>query len=369
MGASEIPDTMKAIQVVEFNKPYKINTVKVPKDLQPTDILVKVAVASNCHTDSMVTAGTFGTKLPCTASHEGAGTIVALGKDAEARGFKVGQRVMCGLPLHPCGECGDCRGPENQTQYCSNLDGHCGVHVDGCFAEYVSVDSHSTTPLPDEVSFTSAAPLACAGRTIWRGLLQTGLKAGEWVAIVGSGGGLGHLGIQFAKALGLKVIGVDARDEGLSLSKEQGADVIVDARKGKESVVKEVHAVTNDKGADSTVCISDHEDAAAIACAVTKMHGIMVQIAQPKDVVIPFEELIFRDIRIHGSLLCSADESKSMLECIAKNGITVKTNPFNGLDKIEELTGMVHGGKIQGKAIIIVDPEQIDHEKKIGVNS
>jgi propanol-preferring alcohol dehydrogenase len=194
MGIEALPKKMKAIQVVEFNKPYKINEVDVPSNLDPSDLLVKVAVASNCHTDSMVWSGVFGTKLPCTASHEGAGTIVALGSAAEDRGFKVGQRVMCGLPLHPCGVCTDCLGPENQVQYCRNLDGHVGVQVDGCFAEYVRVDSRSTTPLPDEVSLLSAAPLACAGRTIWRGVLQTGLKSGEWVAIVGSGGGLGHLG-------------------------------------------------------------------------------------------------------------------------------------------------------------------------------
>jgi propanol-preferring alcohol dehydrogenase len=164
----------------------------------------------------------------------------------------------------------------------------------------------------------------------------------------------------------LYVIGIDARDEGLALSKENGADVIADARKGKEAVAKEVQAVTNGMGADSTICISDHPDAAAIACAVTKMHGIMVQIAQPDDFVIPFQELVFRDIRIHGSVLCSPDESKSMLDCIAEHGIKAKTNPFRGLDRIEELVAMVHGGKIQGKAVIIVDPEQIEKEKEIG---
>ena len=195
MAPPDLPTKMKAVQVVEFNKPYQINTVDVPTDLHPTDLLVKVAVASNCHTDSMVQSGVFGSKLPQTASHEGAGTVVALGKDAEGRGFQVGDRVMCGLPFHPCGSCGDCLGPEGQTQYCTNVDpGHVGVHVDGCFAEYVKVDSRSTTKLPDEVTFLSAAPLACAGRTIWRGVLQAGLKKGECLAIVGSGGGLGHLG-------------------------------------------------------------------------------------------------------------------------------------------------------------------------------
>lgn len=159
---------------------------------------------------------------------------------------------------------------------------------------------------------------------------------------------------------------MDARDEGLSLSKENGADVVVDARKGKEAAVKEVHAVTKGMGADATLCISDAQSAAGLACAVTKMHGLMVQIAQPDNVEIPFPEFVFRDIRVHGSLICSAEQSRSMLKCIAEHGVTVKTNAFHGLDKIHELVDMVHGGKIQGKAVIIVDDEQIEHEKKLG---
>ncbi|SMY26041.1 unnamed protein product [Zymoseptoria tritici ST99CH_1A5] len=365
MANDSIPKTMKAIQVVEYNKPYQINEIDVPSNLDPLDLLVKVAVASNCHTDGMVQAGTFSTKLPCTASHEGAGTVVAVGSDVKE--FKAGDRVMCGLPLHPCGACSDCLGPNSQRQYCAFMKtGHIGVQTDGCFAEYVKCDSRSTTPLPDEVSFTSAAPLACAGRTVWRSIQKTGLVSGEWICFVGSGGGLGHLGIQFAKALGLKVIGIDARDEGLELTKHYGADVVVDVRQGKEKVVKAVQDVTGGNGADSTVCLSDDETAAGLACAVTKMHGFMVQIAQPDNVSIPFAEIIFRDIRIIGSLIAGADESKDMLKCIAEHGVTVKTNPFYGLDKIEELVELAHGGKIQGKAIIVVDNEQLEHEKKIG---
>lgn len=362
-----LPSKMKAVQVVEYNKPYKINTVDVPSELGPHDLLVKVAVASNCHTDGMVQAGTFGTKLPCTGSHEGSGTVAAAGDVAKEQfGFKEGDRVMCGIMYQPCDTCVDCLGEVPQVQYCQHIKGLVGVTIDGAFAEYVRVDARTTTKLPDEVTFLSAAPLACAGRTIWRGVLQTGLKAGEWVVIVGSGGGLGHLGIQFAKALGLKVIGVDARDEGLELSKSYGADVVCDARKGKEQVVKEVQAVTNGAGADSSICISDHADACAISAACTKMHGILVQIAQPDTIAVPFNEIIFRDIKIHGSLVCTSEESVSMLDCIAKHGVTVKTNPFDGLEKINELTELAHGGKIKGKAVIIVDQAQIDHEKKIG---
>lgn len=312
----------------------------------------------------MVLHGTFGTSLPCIASHEGAGTVVAIGSDVT--GFKVGSRVMCGLPYHPCGKCADCTGPETQRQYCTHIGGHSGVQRDGFFAEYAIVDSRTSTLLPDAVTLQSAAPLACAGRTIWAGVLAANLKKGQTIALVGSGGGLGHLGVQFAKALGLKVIGVDARDEGLALTKEAGADLVVDARKKKDDVVKQVQDFTDGEGADASIAISDADDAAALACAVTRMHGTMIQIAQPDKVSIPFAEFVFRDIRVKGSLICSPKQSESMLECIAEHGIKVTTNPFYGLDKIEKLVELVHGGKIKGKAIIIVDEEQIKKEEELG---
>lgn len=141
-------------------------------------------------------------------------------------------------------------------------------------------DGRESCVLPDNVSFETAAPLACAGCTIWRGVLQSELKKGETLCIVGAGGGLGHLGCQFAKALGLVVVGIDAREEGRKLAKDSGADIVVDATLGKEKIVEEVHRVTGGVGTDCTLTVSDAPEAAALACAVTKRHGTVIQIAQ-----------------------------------------------------------------------------------------
>lgn len=154
---------MRAVQVTAFNAPYELRTgVPVPTPTSPHDLIVKVAVASYCHTDGMVRAGVFDTganKLPQTASHEGAGTVAAIGEAVST--LKIGDRVMCGLPLRPCGVCGACAGPdESHRQYCVNVEGHVGVMADGCLAEYVRVDERFTTRLPDGVSFLDAAPLA-----------------------------------------------------------------------------------------------------------------------------------------------------------------------------------------------------------------
>ena len=241
----------------------------------------------------MVSAGIFGTKLPSTASHEGAGTVVAMG--SSITDFNHGDRVMAGLPFHRCGHCADCLGSEELQHYCPNVKGHLGVTLDGAFAEYMLVDGRESSKLPDKVSFETAAPMACAGITIWGGILRADLKAGETIGLVGAGGGLGHLGCQFARAKGLQVVGIDAREEGLTLAKESGANVVIDARMGKEQVVEEVKRVTDGKGVDATVNLSDADEAAALACAVTKMHGLMVQIAQ----------VSFSFIRIAGETLLS----------------------------------------------------------------
>ncbi|KAH3916278.1 hypothetical protein HBH56_071090 [Parastagonospora nodorum] len=364
MASQKIPEKMQAAQVVEFNKPYSIHQVPVPTELAPNDLIIKVAVASLCHTDSMVQSGIMGTSLPCTGSHEGAGTVVALGSSVQD--FILGDRVMAGIIYRPCGVCADCLGPENYQQYCQFSGGYCGVTTNGFFADYARIDATQAAKLPDKVTFETAAPLACAGCTVYRGVVLSGVKKGEWLAIVGSGGGLGHLGVQFAKALGMNVIGVDARDEGLELTRKGGANMAVDARKGHENVVKEVHKVTNNEGVTCTLNVSDAEKAMATACAITKMHGTVIQIAQPENVAIPFRELIFRDIRVRGSLIGSPNEARDMLQIVAEHNISVETNAFRGLGELEKLVHLAHSGKMKGKGIIVMTDEHVPKEKEIG---
>jgi propanol-preferring alcohol dehydrogenase len=219
----------------------------------------------------MVSEGIMGTTLPCIASHEGAGTVVKVGTSVKK--FKVGDRVLCTLHYHRCGDCEDCTRPEGETQYCQKNKGALGITMDGFFAEYEVVDGRECCLLPDNLSFQSAAPLACAGLTAWGALVRANLKAGDRIAFVGAGGGVGAIGVQFAKALGLYVIGIDARDEGLALAEEMGADKIIDARFGKDKVVEEVRKVTEVKGVDVSLIVSDNELATSIGAAITRKHG------------------------------------------------------------------------------------------------
>ncbi|KAF7892553.1 uncharacterized protein EAF02_000091 [Botrytis sinoallii] len=373
MSFEGVPDKMLAAQVVEFNKPYKIHYIPTPRGpLHEHDILVRVAAASLCHTDGMVLEGIMGTSLPCIASHEGAGTIVATGSSVS--GFKPGDRILCSLNYHRCGVCTDCTGSEHEQQYCASSGGHLGIHRDGSFAEYEVVDGRECSLLPDNLSFESAAPLACLESLFFGDMI---------IFIVGLHSGLldaQELQLQlvnpnlcdtkpFAKLGGLNVIAVDARDEALQLAKDCGADVLVDARQDKNQVVEDAQRITGGLGADSTLNVSDHESAAATAAAVTKRHGTMIQIAQPEKISVPFEDVIFRDIRIHGSPCCvgSQGESTKMLELVSKHNIKIQTNPFKGLGEIPKAVELAHSGRMKGKPVILVDDEAIEREKKSGL--
>lgn len=168
-----------------------------------------------------------------------------------------------------------------------------------------------------------------------------------------------------ALAKGINVVAIDARDEALELCKKAGAKHIFDARQPREQLVAEIQKLTPDNlGCDGSINVSEHETAAGTACAVTKMHGRMVQVAQPTQVCIPFHELVFRDIRVVGTLIAGAKQSQDMLNLVADAGIQVETNVFHGLDKVPELIEFAHSGKMKGKAVVVVDEEQVKGEKK-----
>lgn len=139
------------------------------------------------------------------------------------------------------------------------------------------------------------------------------------------------------------------------LSTHVGADHVLDAREGNQVVVKKVQELTGGSGVDASINVSDHPTAAALSCAMTRMHGTMVQVSQPDNVSIPFKELVFRNIKVHGSLFCGHQWGEEMVELVSRNGIHVETKVFHGLDKVPEMIELSHSGKLKGKAICIVN--------------
>ena len=216
--------SMKAAVVREFGAPLDICEVDKPA-LADDKILVKVEASGVCHTDLHAADGDWPVKPtpPFIPGHEGVGQVAEVGGNVTA--VKEGDRV--GIPwLHSaCGHCRHCVG--GWETLCTDQS-NTGYSVNGGFAEYVLADPSYVGRLPDGLDFAPAAPVLCAGVTVYKGLKETDTRPGQTVAIIGIGG-LGHMAVQYAKAMGLHVIAVDIAEDKLALAKKLGADQIVNA--------------------------------------------------------------------------------------------------------------------------------------------
>lgn len=337
----------------------------ISESLGKHDILIKVAVASFCHTDMMVLNGLFHESPSGLAgSHEPSGTIVALGPEA-AKSFAVGDRIIAIGIRNPCGDCIDCNGPEEFRLSCKFNKGYAGISAPGGFQEYTVLDERFAVRIPDELSFIKAAPLTCAGCTSWRALKRSGVQPGGWLGIVGSGGGLGHLAIQFAAKQGINVVGLEARDVALELTRKAGA-VAVDVRAGTDATVEQVRRIIGPRGAgkgddlcDATIVLSDAESALHTGMVITKRHGLVVEVAQPARVSFPFQEMIFRDIRLMGSNLSSRAELAELVKFVVDESVDVETVVFHGLESLKDVYELSESGTCAGKIVVVIDENQV----------
>lgn len=216
---------MKAAVIHAFGEPLQIEEMLV-REPGDNEILVKVIACGVCHTDLHACEGDWPAKpkMPLVPGHEAIGYVVALGHSVK----NVQEGDIVGVPwlYSACGCCDYCyTGWETLCE--SQKNG--GYSVDGGFAEYVVADARYVARFPSGINFAEMAPIICAGVTVYKGLKETGAKPGEWVGISGIGG-LGHLAIQYAKAMGLHVAAIDIAEDKLKLAKELGADVTVNAK-------------------------------------------------------------------------------------------------------------------------------------------
>ncbi|KAK5993908.1 Alcohol dehydrogenase [Cladobotryum mycophilum] len=323
----EIPSHMKALQLVKYNDYYHLHhhvPVPVPKQGQ---VLVRVCAAGFCHSDLQVHDGTYRSPLPIIPSHETAGIIAALGANVSGD-WKVGDRVGVLNIRNPCGTCSGCKWSsatlkELDARFCENKVMAGIKKADGGFAEYTLAEDYTLVLLPDSVSFEQAAPLTCAGATVWNAIQQTGLAKGQSIGIIGIGG-LGVLGVQFAKALGYRVVAVDNRDIGLRLASEVPSrlrpDLIVDYN--SPDAISQISLFTDDLGLNAAVVCTDNIEASDWTLNRLQPRGTCVVLGLPES-GFRFEafNLVFREIVVKGSLLSSVAEANRMLQVVAEHGV------------------------------------------------
>lgn len=215
---------MKAAVVHAFGQPLQIEELPV-REPKTHEILVKVIASGVCHTDLHAASGDWPVKpkLPLVPGHEAIGYVAAVGQ--EVTNVKEGDVVGVPWLYSACGCCEYCMtGWETLCEQQQNG----GYSVDGGYAEYVIADARYVGRFPFGINFIEMAPLICAGVTVYKGLKETEAKPGQWVAISGIGG-LGHLAVQYAKAMGLRVAAIDIDEEKLQLARELGASLTVNA--------------------------------------------------------------------------------------------------------------------------------------------
>ncbi|RYP39854.1 hypothetical protein DL767_001973 [Monosporascus sp. MG133] len=338
------PQEMRAALLCEYNKPYQLGHKNVP-EIGGTELLVKVHAAGFCHSDLQVWHGQFGTKLPMVPSHEPAGTVVRVGAKCEGE-WKVGDRVGVLNFKKSCSKCPGCRLAKREyggldPRFCDSRV-TAGFHHDGAFAEYMVADPVTTVKLPPSLSFEQAAPLMCAGATVWGALEKgtDGLKPGDTVAIVGIGG-LGHLGVQFSRATGFRTIAVDSRPEGRQLATEVSnpalkPDLVIDST--SPDATEEIFEFTNGEGVAVAVVCTDSLLANEWALSLLRIGGTLVLLGLPPEKWrFDASIIVFRELTLRGSYVASRDSTERMMSVVDKEHVESQLTvlPF------EELPGIV----------------------------
>ncbi|GHD24459.1 alcohol dehydrogenase AdhP [Tianweitania populi] len=335
---------MKAAVARSFGAPLAIEEVPIPQP-GPGEVLVKIEATGVCHTDLHAVDGDWPVKpiMPLIPGHEGVGYVTALGSGVVD--LKEGDAV--GIPwLHDaCGHCEYCQtGWETLCEQQHNS----GYSVNGTYAEYAIASAPYVGHLPANPDFPTLAPILCAGVTTYKGLKETEAKPGEWVVISGIGG-LGHVAVQYAKAMGLHVAALDVSDDKLNLARELGADVTANALT-EDAVAKITDATGGGAHGVLVTAVSPAAFGQAIACARRRGTVSLVGLP-PGDFPTPIFDVVLKRITVRGSIVGTRKDLAEALSFAAEGKVrtTVAVEP---LSAVNDVFDRLRKGKIEGRVVL-----------------
>ncbi|QAU46216.1 alcohol dehydrogenase AdhP [Bradyrhizobium guangzhouense] len=336
--------TMKAAVVKQFGKPLVIEDVPVPQP-GPGEVLVKVKACGVCHTDLHAASGDWPVKPvpPFIPGHEAAGIVAALGPGV--RNLKVGDAVGVAWLHDACMSCEYCEtGWETLCEHQHNT----GYSVNGGFAEYVIASAAFAAKLPATVDSAAVAPILCAGVTTYKGLKETDARPGEWVAISGVGG-LGHVAIQYAKAMGLKVAAIDIAEDKLKLARETGADLAVNAL-AKDAVDKVLTATGG--GAHGVLVTAVSTSAFAQALKMVRRKGTVSLVGLPPgEFPTPIFDVVLKRITVRGSIVGTRRDLDEAIAFAAEGKVKAEVTKVP-LAQINDVFERMKAGKIDGRMVL-----------------
>ncbi|WP_193127810.1 alcohol dehydrogenase AdhP [Gulosibacter sediminis] len=335
---------IKAAVVTAFQQPLSVETNYELPEPGPNQALVKLVTSGVCHTDLHAAEGDWPVKPspPFVPGHEGVGEVVAVGPGVTD--VKVGDMVGNAWLWSACGSCEYC---ETGWETLCEQQRNGGYSVDGSFGDHMIVDTRYAARIPEGADPVEVAPVLCAGVTVLKALKRTEARPGQWVAITGIGG-LGHIAIQYAKALGLRVAAVDIADEKLELARKHGAEITVNAK--NEDPIEAIQKATG--GVHGVVVTAVHPAAFGQAIGFARRGGTIVFVGLPAgDFPAPIFEVVLKGLTIRGSIVGTRRDLKEALEFYARGLIhpTVATRP---LEEINEVFDEMRQGKIDGRVVI-----------------
>lgn len=330
---------MRAAVVPKIGGKWEVKEVPTPEP-SVNQVLIKIHASGLCYTDVHITEGRLPVQFPRTIGHEPVGEIVALGEGVTSR--KVGDRVGVPWVQASCGRCEWCfRG---KPMFCAQQVGT-GVNTQGSHAQYMLAYVDATMLLPDGLAYEQAAPVFCAGYTVWSGLRWAIPKPHERIAIAGIGG-LGHMAVQYSKAAGFHTIAITHSKDKEELAYKLGADIVVSNGQG----LKEAG------GADVILATSNSYKAASDTLKGLRPDGRLMLIGisdEPFNILAP-HELIDNRHQIIGSSQNGHEYLYEALDYVAKGKVKVMAETFP-LDDIADAYENVVKGKVRFRAVVTTE--------------
>ena len=340
--------TMKAAVVEKFGEPLVVREVPIPTP-GPGQALVEVFATGVCHTDLHAVDGDWPIKptLPFTPGHEGAGIVAVVGPGVTH--LKEGDRVGIAWLHSACGHCEYClSGWETLCLEQQNS----GYSVNGSFAQYALGQADYLGRIPKNLPFVDAAPILCAGVTTYKGLKQTGARPGEWVVISGVGG-LGHVAIQYAKAMGLHVAAVDLGPEKMVLARKLGAEITIDA--STQDPAKEIQKQIG--GAHGVLVTAVSLIAFKQAVGMLRRGGTCVLNGLPPgEFPVSIFDIVLNGNTIRGSIVGTRLDLEEALAFAAEGKVraTIETLP---LECINDVFSRLKRGQVNGRVVLGIREE------------
>ncbi len=336
--------TMKAAVVREFGKPLAIEEAPIPEP-GPGEIQVAIRASGVCHTDLHAAEGDWPVKPnpPFIPGHEGVGFVSAVGRDV--RHVKEGDRVGVPWLYTACGHCRHCLG--GWETLCAEQK-NTGYSVNGGFAEYVVADPNYIGHLPDNIDFAEIAPVLCAGVTVYKGLKVTDTRPGDWVVISGVGG-LGHMAVQYAKAMGLNVAAVDIAEDKLALARRLGASLTVNALEADPATV--IKRETGG-GAQGVLVTAVSRKAFEQAIGMVARGGtVSLNGLPPGDFPLDIFGMVLNGITVRGSIVGTRLDLQESLDFAARGQVKA-TIAKARLEDINDVFARMHKGQIEGRIVL-----------------